>query len=373
MLLKDDLYIPSNPNYTLNTFSAESYGGISMVKMWDEIFEQPAVLEKCLDNIARIEEVVKAIKQQNIQFVYIVARGTSDHAAVYGKYLMELFVGIPVALAASSVLTIYQKEINFKNTLVIGISQSGRAGDVLEVIRSANRQGALTLSLTNTVDSHLAQEAQFHLDCQAGVEQSVAATKTFTAQMFLLAQLIALWADNTSLIRELKQVPQKISSTLGVSQDIMNKVQRYRFMDECFVLARGINYAIALEAALKIKETNYIRAEAFASSDFQHGPIAAVDRDIPIMIFAPKGPSLADLSKIIARLKNNGIELIIISNQNEFLEYSPCGFLIPDTDSDFTSPFFNVVIAQMFACQLALVRGLNPDQPRGLTKVTVTN
>ena len=124
---------------------------------------------------------------------------------------------------------------------------------------------------------------------------------------------------------------------------------------------------------MEVLSINYIRAEAFASSDFQHGPIAAIDRDIPVMIFAPQGPSLADLNKIITRLKNNGIELIIISNQNELLEYSQCGFLIPDTDNDFTSPFFNVVIAQMFACQLALVRGLNPDHPRGLTKVTVTN
>ncbi|HBF37597.1 MAG TPA: glutamine--fructose-6-phosphate aminotransferase [Firmicutes bacterium] len=343
-----------------------------MVKMWKEIFEQPAVLEKCLSNTAIIHDVVQALKTQEIHGVYIAARGTSDHAAVYGKYLMESILGIPVALAASSVLTIYQKEINFKNTFVIGISQSGQAADVIEVVHSAKKQGAVTLSITNTADSPLAKEAQFHLDCHAGVEESVAATKTFTAQMFLLAQFVSIWAANKHITEELIKVPEKVSQTLTASQEIINKVDRYRFISDCFVLARGINYAVSLEAALKIKETNYIRAEAFSSSDFQHGPIAAIDRNIPVMIFAPKGPSLADMTEMIKKLRDFGIELIIISNQKELFEYSPCSFEIPNTENDLVSPFFNVVIAQMFACQLALVRGLNPDQPRGLHKVTIT-
>ena len=343
-----------------------------MVNMWNEIFEQPQVLEKCMNNTAMLQEVIKAIKSQDIQWVYIAARGTSDHAAVYGKYLIESFLGIPVALAASSIVTIYQKEINFKNTLVIGISQSGQAADVIEVIHSAKRQGALTLSITNTADSPLANAAQFHLDCHAGVEKSVAATKTFTAQIFLLAQLVGMWSENQHIKNELTQVPEKVAQTLATSQHIIDKVDRYRFISDCFVLARGINYAIALESALKIKETNYIRAEAFASSDFQHGPIASIDRNIPVMIFAPKGPSLADMTEMITKLKNYGIELIIISNSKDLFEYSPCGFEIPQTENDLISPFFNVVIAQMFACQLALVRGLNPDEPRGLKKVTIT-
>ncbi|MGE5583238.1 MAG: SIS domain-containing protein [Bacillota bacterium] len=343
-----------------------------MTKMWAEILEQPEVLQKCLQNTNGIKEVVKTIKSQNIQMVYIAARGTSDHAAVYAKYLIEYLVGIPVALAAASIFTIYGKSLNFKNSLVIGISQSGKAADVLEVIKSANRHDAVTVSITNAPDSPLAQEAKYHLYCNAGLEVSVAATKTFTSQLFILAQLITEWAEQKDLQAELAEVPEKIAQTLELSGVIKDKAERYFLMNECFVLARGINYAVALEAALKIQETNYIRAKAFATSDFQHGPIAMIDRNIPAMVFAPKGPALKDVQEVMNTLKNNQVELIVISNKQELLAEGSSGFAIPETENDLISPFYNVVVAQMFACQLALVKKLDPDHPRGLHKVTIT-
>lgn len=343
-----------------------------MVKMWDEIREQPEVLARSLQNLQPIREVVKAIRSRNIDFVYIAARGTSDHAAVYGKYLMETILGIPVALAASSVLTVYQRSLKLKNALVIGISQSGKAADALEVIRNANAQGAITLTITNAPDSPLASEAQFHLCCNAGLEISVAATKTFTAELFLLAQLVAEWAADEGLKQELAQVPGKLTETFKLSEDITQKAIRYRFMNECFVLARGINYAIALETALKIQETNYVRAKAFAVSDFWHGPIAMVDQEIPVIVLAPKGPSLQDVEAMIAKLQTVQAELLIVSNQCEILRQGACSFAIPETENDAISPFFNVCVAQIFSCQLALIKGLNPDRPRGLNKVTIT-
>lgn len=343
-----------------------------MVQMWQEILEQPVVLEGIIGNLEAVKEAVRMIGAQDIATVCIAARGTSDHAAVYGKYLIELITGIPVSLAASSILTIYQKDLHYKNSLVIGISQSGEAADCLEIIRSANRQGALTLSITNAPDSPLAREAKIHLYCGAGIEQSVAATKTFTAQIFLLAQLVAEWGKVTELIGELAQVPEQIARTLELHRDIAGKVERYRLMNECFVLARGINYAIALETALKIQETNYVRAKAYAASDFQHGPIAMVERDIPAIILAPEGPSFQDMAGMINMLQNSREELIIVSNNKELLKAGACGLAIPDTGNDIISPFFNAAVAQMFACQLALVKGLNPDQPRGLNKITIT-
>ncbi|HEY8462548.1 MAG TPA: SIS domain-containing protein [Bacillota bacterium] len=343
-----------------------------MVKMWDEIREQPEVLARSLQNLQLIREVVKAIRSRNIDFVYIAARGTSDHAAVYGKYLMETILGIPVALAASSVLTVYQRSLKLKNALVIGISQSGKAADALEVIRNANAQGAITLTITNAPDSPLASEAQFHLCCNAGLEISVAATKTFTAELFLLAQLVAEWAADEGLKQELAQVPGKLTETFKLSEDIAQKAIRYRFMNECFVLARGINYAIALETALKIQETNYVRAKAFAVSDFWHGPIAMVDQEIPVIVLAPKGPSLQDVEAMIAKLQTVQAELLIVSNQCEILRQGACSFAIPETENDAISAFFNVCVAQIFSCQLALIKGLNPDRPRGLNKVTIT-
>ncbi|MCX7747663.1 MAG: SIS domain-containing protein [Clostridia bacterium] len=344
-----------------------------MVQMWNEIWEQPVVLERCLEkNNRAIKEIVKDIHSHNVDSICIAARGTSDHAAVYGKYVLELETGIPVALAASSVVTMYNKSLSFKNSLVIGISQSGKAADVLEVIRNANQQGAVTVSITNAPDSPLAKEAKFHLYCEAGLEKSVAATKTFTTQIFLLAQLASEWTKNEDLKSELALVPQKLLHTFEVSRQIEDRVARFRFMNECFVLARGINYPVALESALKIQETTYVRAKAYATSDFHHGPFAMIDKDMPVIVFAPEGPSLKDVTEMLNKLKQSQAELIVISNVKDILAMGAVSFQIPDTNNDIISPFMNVVVAQMFACQLALVKGLNPDAPRGLNKVTVT-
>lgn len=344
-----------------------------MVKMWEEIYEQPLVLERCFKhNQLVIKDIVKTLEGMNINSVVIAARGTSDHAGVYGKYIIEHALGIPVALAAPSIITVYGKKLKLQNSLVIGISQSGKAADVLEVIRDANSQGAITVSITNFVDSPLALESKFHLFSDAGIEKSVAATKTFTAQLYLLAQLVAEWSQDAFMKHELCLVPSKVNDTLEVSEVIMEKIQRYRFMEECFVLARGINYAIALESALKIQETTYIRAKAYATSDFHHGPFAMIEKDTPVIIYAPDGPSLKDLVEMTHKLKLNQAELTIVSNNKEILSYADCAFTIPNTSNDMISPFYNVIIAQMFACQLALTKGLNPDCPRGLNKVTIT-
>ena len=344
-----------------------------MTQMWAEILEQPIALERCyVRNEQTIKEIVQAAKGKNVRQVVLAARGTSDHAAVYGKYVIELLLGIPVSLAASSIFTIYQGSMSFENCLVIGISQSGKAADVLEVMRSAKRNGAVTVGITNNAESEIALESEFFLNCEAGVEKSVAATKTFGTQIFLLAALAAEWAENKSIQDEIYRLPERISQVFGVAEAIDSKVERYRFMNECFVLARGINYAISLEAALKIQETTYVRAKAFATSDFQHGPIAMIDHDIPVFIFAPDGPSLKDVTGMIEKMRSQEIETIVISNRADVLEMGTTAFCIPNTSNDIISPFFNVIVAQMFACKLALVKGLNPDSPRGLNKVTVT-
>ena len=346
---------------------------IVVSQMWNEIREQPLALERCLTkNISIIKEISREIRNSHIEQVVIAARGTSDHAAVYGKYVIELLTGKPVALAASSIFTIYNRNLDLRNCLVIGISQSGRAADVIEVIRSANSTGAVTMGITNHADSPLASEVKYHLDCDAGEELSVAATKTFITQIFLLAQLTVEWAEDEGLKGELSTLPEKVSRTLETSKEIEGKVERYRFMDECFVLARGINYAVSLEAALKMQETAYVRAKAFATSDFQHGPIAMIDRDIPIIIFAPNGPSLKDVGEMAEKLAQSKMETIIVSNNRSIIKTGTCGFSIPETDNDIISPFFNVVVAQMFACRLAEVKDLDPDNPRRLRKVTIT-
>lgn len=344
-----------------------------MTLMWQEIMEQPKVLENCLvENKNTIDAIVARLKQSEIRNVIIVARGTSDHAAVYGKYIIEIKKGIPVMLAAPSVFTMYNKMLKMENSLVIGVSQSGKAADVLEVISSAKKQGAPTISITNHQDSPLAKEADFHLYCAAGLEKSVAATKTFTSQIYLLAQLVAAWADDGEFKKQLSEVPSILTETFKLEEQISEIAERYRFMNECFVLARGINYSVALETALKIQETTYVRAKGFATSDFHHGPFAMIDDHMPCIVFAPKGESLKDIKEMILKLKNAGADILTVSNDNEIMSMGSCSIKIPDITNDFITPFINVAVGQMFACNLSLTRGLNPDAPRGLNKVTIT-
>jgi glucosamine--fructose-6-phosphate aminotransferase (isomerizing) len=341
--------------------------------MWKEIIEQPSVIKVCREqNQVKVKKLSEEIKRRSIVFSYIAARGTSDHAAVYGKYILEIVAGIPTGLAASSVFTMYDGSLNLKNTLLIAVSQSGQAADVLEVLRAAKRAGALTVSITNFADSPLAIEADFHLDCSAGLEKSVAATKTFTAEMLLFAMLASELANHDTLPNQILKIPDLISETIKLAEPSLGCVERYRFMNECFVLARGVNFPIALETALKIQETAYVRAKAFAVSDFQHGPIAMIDSDIPVIAIAPTGASFTELENIIGRLEENNIEILVISNSKQLLKGRTNAFETAWTDNDLISPFLNIVVSQMFACRLSTIKGFDPDNPRHLKKVTIT-
>lgn len=344
-----------------------------MVKMWEEILEQPEILKRTVEtNKSVIDALINDLKVRDISSVIIAARGTSDHAAVYTKYAIETLVGIPVSFAAPSVITMYNKNINMKNCFVIGISQSGKAADAIEVVKSAAEQGALTMSVTNFIDSPLAQTSKYHLFCDTGVEKSVAATKTFSSTVFLLINFIAKWAQNEELLNELRQTPDVLQSVFAQADNIKEVVKKYRFMKECFVLARGINYSIALEAALKIQETTYVRAKAFATSDFHHGPFAMIERDMPVIVYAPEGPSSKDVLEMINKLKGSEADILVVSNNSDVLKLGDSSIEIPKNCSDYISPLLNVAVAQMFACNLSLLKGLNPDSPRGLNKVTIT-
>lgn len=345
----------------------------TMTLMFSEILEQPEVLVRCHNtNRENIKSLVNTIKEREINSVVIAARGTSDHAGIYGKYIIEYELGLPVSLASPSIYTIYKKKVDLSKSLVIGISQSGKAADVLEVIKSAKECGAVTVTITNDTASPLAKEAGTHLFCDAGLEKSVAATKTCTSEMYLLAQLVAEWSGNEDNMKELSEVPVKLSEIFDEADAISEKVERYRFMNECFVLARGINYPIAMESALKIQETAYVRARAYATSDFYHGPFAMIQKDMPVIVYAPNGPTLNDTTDMIKKLKENEAEVIVVSNNDEVIEMGNCSFKIPQTSNDIVSPFYNVVIAQLFACNLSIIKGLNPDTPRSLNKVTIT-
>ncbi|MBN2559097.1 MAG: SIS domain-containing protein [Clostridia bacterium] len=344
-----------------------------MTIMIDEINSQPKVLEKVLAKSRKgVRDLCREVRERKIELIYIAARGTSDHAAVYAKYILEIHAGIPVAFAAPSVITVYGGKPGLQNALVIGISQSGKAEDVLEVLRHAGRQGSLTAAITNYEDSPMAKEAAYHFSCMAGEEKSVAATKTFTAQMMIMAMIAAGLSGGGELMGELETVPAKISEFLadfGVPDRIVNK---YKDMQECFVLARGTNYSIALEGALKIQETCYVRAKAYAMSDFYHGPLALLDTSIPVFLIAPGGLTDEGNMEMAGVLSGYGIETTAVTNDAGIKGMVSETIWVPPGLSDFTSPFVTAAAMQLFACKLSLAKGLNPDNPRNIKKVTIT-
>lgn len=343
-----------------------------MTNMMQEIRQQPQVLKDCVAyNDQALDAAVAEIREKEPAFVVIAARGTSDHAAVYGKYLFEVFTGLPVVLAAPSVLTMYKRTLRLSRAVVVGISQSGEAQDVLRVLEEGNSQSAVTIGITNALSSPLARAGKHLLYCDAGVEKSVAATKTFTTQLMLLAQLVARLSEDREVCAQLGNVPALVSETIdGCGEAVRNVVQRYRFINECITLARGMNYAVAMEAALKIQETTYVRAKAFASSDFYHGPLAIAQKDMPVILYAPTGPSFGDEMEIMKRLKEAEADILLISNDTQ--SAADARIVLPKAESDVVAPFACAAVAQLFACHLAHLKGLDPDAPRMLHKVTVT-
>ena len=344
-----------------------------MTLMMKEIGSQPDVLEKVLlENSEQVKKLCSEIKNRKIKFLYMAARGTSDHAAVYTKYIMETHTGIPVAFAAPSVITVYGGKPNLADALVVGISQSGKAEDVLEVIRHARLQGALTASITNYDSSPLAVESEYHFRCYAGEEKSVAATKTFTAQMMVMAMITAELSGNDNLLNELRQVPAKLSELIKETDYIDKVAGKFKAMEECFVLSRGTNYSIALEGALKIQETCYVRAKAYAISDFYHGPLALLDDEIPVFVIAPKGKISGDAKALMRVLNKYGIQTVAVTNDISISKTASLVISIPKGITDFTSPFLSAVAMQIFACRLSIAKGLDPDNPRNIKKVTIT-
>ena len=342
-----------------------------MTNMWKDIHEQPESMEKCYqNNISKITKLAQEIRNKNIRMIYIAARGSSEHAGIYAQHIMQLETGIPAAIALPSIFTIYGKSICLENTLVLGISQSGQAEDVIQVIKEANRQKAMTVSITSYPDSPLARESRCSLFCEA--DQAIPATKTFMTTMQILAWITAEWAQNQGLCLDLKTLPQKIRETVEINEDVSREIQRFRFLQECFILARGVNFAAAVESELKMQETTYIRARAYAISDFQHGPISMVEKGCPIFFLAPKGQSKPNAAEMIDRMIRRDADLAIISNDAQLLGKGTSAFRIPDTDNDMLSPFYNVTVMQMIACQIALLKGLDPDKPRGMNKIIIT-
>ncbi len=339
-----------------------------------EIHEQAGVLENLLKNQRdRVEDIAARLRQRWPKYVFLAARGTSDNAGRYANYVWGSLNGLPVALAAPSLFTLYQQPPSLKESLVVGISQSGQSPDIVSVLEEGRSQGSPTLAITNATGSPLAQAADFILDIQAGKELAVAATKTYTAELMSIAMLSAALRQAQSMWDELSRVPAWVQEVLGKDEQIARFAERYRYMERCVVLGRGYNYATAFEWSLKLKELTYVIAEPYSSADFQHGPIAIVDPGFPVMVVAPSGKVLDNFLPLLKRLHDEQTaELVVLSDLPEVLSLARTPIPLPAGVPEWLSPLVAIVAAQMFACYLTQVKGYSTDAPRSIRKVTET-
>ena len=342
--------------------------------MLEEIRQQPAVLARTLSaEVRHIEEFKRAIAGRRPKLIVLAARGTSDNAAQFGRYLLEITTGIPVSLAAPSIYTLYNVSVDFRNALVIGISQSGESTDTNLILQQARAQGALTIGITNEASSAMANLAEEIFLVRARKEKSVAATKTYTGQVLLLYLLAhALGADIA--LDDLRRLPDWAESALGLEKSISALSERYRFMEQAVVVGRGLNYANAFEFALKMMETCYVVAERFSSADFLHGPIAMVEPSFPVFLFAPPGVTAPSMREMLDKLRGLKAETVVITDaaNREIGDAATRSIRLPKKLRELYTPIPYIIPAQLFAACLAAQKGLDPDRPRTLTKVTRT-
>lgn len=337
-----------------------------------EIEEQPEALRRTFEaERAHALDFKKFAAARDFGLIVLVARGTSDNAALFGRYLLEIATGIPVSLCAPSVHTLYHAQLSFKRTLVIGISQSGAGTDINLVLKNARKQGAFTVAITNEAQSEIAHVAEETFLARAGKQRSVAATKTYTSQLMIL-YLMGFALGKQIELRSASEIPGRVRETLKLAVEVRAMVQRYRYMRQCAVVARGLNYANAFELSLKLMETCYIVAERFSSADFLHGPIAMIERDFPVILFAPQGKTFAGQRALAKRLTGLRAETIAITAADTPLPGATQSILVPGKIPEIYSAIPYIVPGQLFAAQLAEVKGLDPDRPRSLKIVTQT-
>src|SRR5258708_37613187 len=352
-----------------------------MSKMLEEIREQPQSVECSLAGGLRAAGgLARALHTRRPNLILLAARGTSDNAAQFGRYLLELTTGLPVSLGAPCIFTLYGASVNLSNALCVAISQSGESTDTNLVLERAKEQGALTVGITNEPRSTLARMAEHVFLVRAGRERSVAATKTYSGQLLML-YLLAHALGARIRVDDVRRLPEAAAAALALEPRVTERAERYRFMERAIVVGRGLNYANAFEFALKLMETCYVVAERFSAADFLHGPIAMVERNFPVFLFMPAGVTWPGMRDMLARLEELKAESLIVTDlaNRDAIGGHGNALVVPLKVSrrsvhpeDLYTPIPYIVPAQLFAATLAGWKGLNPDRPRTISKVTQT-
>ena len=341
--------------------------------LFKEIHQQPEVIDLFAETgQGPVKNLAAHMRETDIRQVVVAARGTSDNAARYAQYLLGANNRLPVSLTTPSLFTLYQKPPLFApDTLVLGISQSGQSPDIVSVLAEARGQGCVTAAITNSIDSPLAEQADHIVGLGAGRERSIAATKTYTAQLYAVGMLSAHLADDSEGIAMLEKAPDLMRRTLSMNGEVERLAERYRYVRNCIVVGRGFNYSTAFEIALKIKELTYTLAEPYSSADFLHGPVSLIEPAFPVIVVAPTGVLMPELEPFVRQLRNMDAELLCVSDDDALLRLGRTQFPIPAVP-EWLSPLLAIVPGQLFALYLAAARDFDPDRPRGLQKVTET-
>jgi len=341
--------------------------------LYKEIHQQPDVIRRLVLHPHEVFASLAAkIQSLDIKQIYIAARGTSDNTGRYAQYLLGAQNQKIISLASPSLFTTYKQAPDLSGSLVVGISQSGKSPDIVSVVAEGKRQGALTAAITNNPVSDLAIASDFVLDLNADEEFSLAATKTYTAQLATIALLSAALNPSDSKRKDLLALPQHVSDVFALESQVASLVERYRYMTNCLVLGRGLNYATAFEFSIKMKELTYTHADPYSSADFMHGPFALVEQGTPVFLLAPGETMALDMKTMIEKVKERGAEVIVLSDQDELLKLADRSLSLPKGVPEWLSPITTIVPGQMFAMYLAKTRGYDPDTPRALNKVTET-
>ncbi|GAA2400682.1 SIS domain-containing protein [Streptomyces glaucosporus] len=340
--------------------------------MAGEMAEQPAVLRRILgEGAPRIREVAERIAARRPRFVLLTARGTSDNAALYAKYLLEILLGRPCGLTSMSTTTAYGARQDLTDCLVVAVSQSGGSPDLVASTRAAREAGAVTLAVTNNPGSPLAEACEFHIDILAGPERALPATKTYTAELLSLYLLVEglRGGDGTAAA---KALPDLAESVLARQDEVRRLAARYRFAERMVITSRGYGYPTAKEAALKLMETSYIPALSYSGADLLHGPLAMVDNVSPVIAIVTDGKGGRALQPVLDRLKDRGADLVVIGPEQQVADAS-AGFVLPTEGvAEELQPVLEILPLQMLAHEVTLARGQDPDAPRALAKVTET-
>lgn len=335
-------------------------------RMFTEAAEAAQVVSRQLTaNASRVEEAAERLRAFAPRAVVTCARGSSDHAATYAKYLIETQLGVLTASAAPSISSVYRRPQQLNDVLYIAISQSGKSPDLLTNVEQAKAAGALTLAFVNVEDSPLAEMADLVIPLQAGRELSVAATKSYIGSLTAILHLVSQWADSSSLKTVLNTLPDALSQAWTL--DWSAAAEAFKPVNNLFVIGRGLGFGIAQEAALKLKETCGLHAEAFSAAEVKHGPMAIVGRAFPVLVISQQDETQAGTDKLVSEFRRRGAR-VLIADESEQTDSLP----VVAGAHPVVAPILAIQSFYRMANALSIARGYHPDEPPHLNKVTET-